>query len=57
MAHRKKKFDAVEMSRKLRRDTGRLLSKMSPKEQIKFLNRRLERFKDHSLTERLPKAA
>jgi len=37
----KKKFDAVEMSRRLRTETSRLLASMKPEEQIAFLNRRL----------------
>jgi hypothetical protein len=37
----KKKFDAVEMSRRLRAQTGRLLASMKPEEQVAFLNRRL----------------
>ena len=41
----KKKFDAVEMSRRLRAKTGRLLATMKPEEQIAFLNRRLIRSK------------
>ncbi len=41
----KKKFDAVEMSRRLRIETGRLLASMKPKEQVAFLNRRLVRSK------------
>jgi hypothetical protein len=41
----KKKFDAVEMSRRLRTETGRLLASMKPEEQIAFLNRRLVRSK------------
>jgi hypothetical protein len=41
----KKKFDAVEMSRRLRVETGRLLATMKPKEQMAFLNRRLVRSK------------
>ena len=57
MVQKKKKFDAVEMSRTLRRETGRLLSKMSPKQQMEFLNKRLERFGDHSTSKHLPKAA
>ena len=57
MVYKKKKFDAVEMSRKLRRETGRLLSKMTPKQQMEFLNKRLERFNDHSASKHLPKAA
>ncbi len=39
----KKKFDAVEMSRRLRTETGRLLASMNRQEQIAFLNRRLIR--------------
>lgn len=42
---KKKKFDAVEMSRRLRAETGRLLAAMKPEEQIAFLNRRFVRSK------------
>jgi hypothetical protein len=38
---KKKSFDAVAQSRRWRRETGKLLSKMSPEEEIAFLNRRL----------------
>jgi hypothetical protein len=44
----KKKFDAVEMSRRLRTETGRLLASMKPEEQIAFLNRRFVRSKKAS---------
>jgi len=43
MATKKKKtFDAVAASRRWRRTTSKLLNKMTPEEQIAFLNRRLE---------------
>jgi hypothetical protein len=42
MATKKKTFDAVAASRRWRRTTSRLLNKMTPEEQIAFLNRRLE---------------
>lgn len=43
MATKKKKpFDAVAASRRWRRATSRRLNKMTPEEQIAFLNRRLE---------------
>lgn len=43
MATKKKKaFDAVAASRRWRRATSKLLNKMTPEEQIAFLNRRLE---------------
>jgi hypothetical protein len=38
---KKKLFDAVKESRRWRRETSKLLDKMSPAEQIEFLNRRL----------------
>lgn len=38
---KKKSFDAVAESRRWRRATGKLLAKMSPEEEIVFLNRRL----------------
>jgi hypothetical protein len=41
MATKKKRFDAVESSRRWRRTTSKLLNKMTPEEQIAFLNRRL----------------
>ena len=41
MAKKKKTFDAVAASRRWRRTTSRLLNKMTPEEQIAFLNRRL----------------
>ena len=44
MAAKNKTFDAVEMSRRLREDTSRLLASMSRKEKIAFLNRHLEQF-------------
>lgn len=49
----KKKFDAVEMSRRLRAETGRLLASMTPKEQIVFLNRRLVHCKKARRREKL----
>jgi len=39
---KKKTFDAVAQSRRWRRATSKLLNKMTPEEQIAFLNRRLE---------------
>ncbi len=44
MPKKKKAFDAVEMSRKWRMDTSRLLATMTHQEQIEFLNRNLERY-------------
>ena len=41
MAMKKKPFDAVAESRRWRRTTSRLLDRMTPAEQIAFLNRRL----------------
>jgi hypothetical protein len=41
MATTKKTFDALAASRRWRRTTSRLLNKMTPGEQIAFLNRRL----------------
>ncbi len=42
MATKKKKsFDAVAASRRWRRTTSKLLNKMTPEEQLAFLNRRL----------------
>ena len=41
MATKKKSFDALAASRRWRRTTSRLLNKMTPEEQIAFLNRRL----------------
>lgn len=41
---KKKSFDAVEMSRRLRERTSALLSPMTPQERIDFLNRRLADF-------------
>ena len=41
---KKKSFDAVEMSRRLREQTSALLSSMAPQERIDFLNRRLADF-------------
>jgi hypothetical protein len=38
---KQKTFDAVAESRRWRRETSRLLDKMSPAEEIAFLNRRL----------------
>jgi hypothetical protein len=43
MATKKKTFDAVAASRRWRRTTSRLLNKMTPAEQIAFLNRRVEK--------------
>jgi hypothetical protein len=42
MATKKKSFDALAASRRWRRATSKLLNKMTPEEQIAFLNRRLE---------------
>jgi hypothetical protein len=42
MATKKKSFDAVKESRRWRKATSKLLSKMTPKQQIEFLNRRLD---------------
>jgi len=39
----KKEFDAMEMSRRLKTETGRLLESMSQAEQVAFLNRHLPR--------------
>jgi hypothetical protein len=44
MATKTKTFDAVEMSRRLREETSRLLATMSRQEKINFLNRHLKRF-------------
>lgn len=41
---KKKSFDAVEMSRRLREQTSALLAPMTPQERIDFLNRRLADF-------------
>ncbi len=41
MATKKKTFDAVASSRRWRQATSKLLNKMTPEEQIAFLNRRL----------------
>jgi len=41
MATKKKTIDAVASSRSWRRATSKLLNKMTPDEQIEFLNRRL----------------
>lgn len=41
MATKKKNFDAVAESRRWRRSTSKLLNKMTPSEQVTFLNRRL----------------
>ena len=41
MATKKKTFDAVASSRRWRQATSKLLNKMSPEEQVAFLNRRL----------------
>ncbi|HEV8073825.1 MAG TPA: hypothetical protein VGP21_06810 [Opitutaceae bacterium] len=38
---KKKTFDAVAQSRRWRMATSKLLNKMTPEEQIAFLNRRL----------------
>ncbi len=38
---KKKTFDAVAESRRWRRATSKLLNKMTPEEQLTFLNRRL----------------
>jgi hypothetical protein len=39
---KKKTFDAVAASRRWRQATSKLLNKMTPSEQIAFLNRRLD---------------
>ncbi|HEX4084542.1 MAG TPA: hypothetical protein VHY22_06525 [Chthoniobacteraceae bacterium] len=44
MTKKKKAFDAVEMSRQWRVETGRLLAAMTPREQMEFLNRNAERY-------------
>lgn len=41
MATKKMSFDAIAASRRWRRTTSRLLDRMTPTEQIAFLNRRL----------------
>ncbi|MFZ5494466.1 MAG: hypothetical protein ACOZE5_03895 [Verrucomicrobiota bacterium] len=41
MATKKQTFDAVASSRRWRQATSKLLNKMTPKEQLAFLNRRL----------------
>lgn len=41
MATKKKIFDAVASSRRWRQATSKLLNKMTPEEQLAFLNRRL----------------
>ena len=52
MDRRKKHFDAVEMSRKLRVATGRRLFGMTQKERLAYLNRRLNSWKvDHQQKE------
>jgi len=45
MAHKKKKFDAVEMSRNLREKTGRRLFSMTQEERLAYLHCRWEQFK------------
>ena len=40
-ATKKKTLDALAESRRWRRATSKLLNKMTPKEQVTFLNRRL----------------
>ncbi len=42
MATKKKTFDAIASSRRWRRETSKLLNKMTSAERIAFLNRRLE---------------
>ena len=41
MATKKKTFDAVASSRRRRQATSKLLNKLTPEEQLVFLNRRL----------------
>ena len=43
---KKKTFDAVVESRRWRMATSKLLNKMTPEEQIAFLNRRLANWPD-----------
>ncbi len=57
MVTKTKNFDAVEMSRRLREDTSRLLASMSRKEKIEFLNRHLERFPQAKIPGSQQKAA
>ncbi len=45
MATKKKSFDALAASRRWRRATSKLLNKMTPEEQIAFLNRRLDNWR------------
>lgn len=40
-----KEFDAIAMSRRLRIDTGRKLAKMTPEEEVAYLNARAEHFR------------
>ena len=41
MATKKKTLDAIASSRRWRQATSKLLNKMTPEEQVAFLNRRL----------------
>lgn len=52
MATKTRELDAVEMSRRLREDTSRLLSSMSRQEKRDFLNRHLDRFPEKSSAKR-----
>ena len=45
MESKKKKFDAVEMSRKLREKTGRRLFSMTQDQRLAYLHQRSEHFK------------
>ena len=53
MATKNKRIDAVEMSRRLREKTSRLLSRMSRDGKIKFLNRHLKNFRVEPLASSL----
>jgi hypothetical protein len=57
MATKKKSFDAVASSRRWRRATSKLLNKMSPEEQMAFLNRRLENWPAAPATKSAPTPA
>jgi len=50
MGTKKKTFDAVAASRRWRKATSKLLNKMTPDEQLEFLNRRLANWPDTSGT-------
>jgi hypothetical protein len=50
---KKKTFDAVAQSRRWRMATSKRLNKMTPEEQIAFLNRRLANGSDVSVAKRV----